>query len=258
MSAVPAAPAVAAGASKLGIKLPETFRFIPMQSGKVFVNEEELQRNRFQIVVGGDPEVGKSTYLKLLQTNEFDPVRRATTRMDIVTLFVKVAETKRRAKLVFYDLVGEDVRRVDAREPLVQHTDAVLLLFDATRPATFDSLARWRRKLDFDIGANDYYLIVACNKVDMLADEGEALVDKVNEWRRRATAELRADQFVLVSAKTGQNCYELCYELVASVFTVRDRLDHDDALTGVTSPRMIMRNVGVAPRIGRVKRCLAF
>lgn len=236
-------------------KLPELFSFQNVNNRGIIVEGGEFQRNRFQIVIAGDPEVGKSTYLKFLRTNEFEPRRQVTERMDVVTLFTQLSETGRRAKLVFFDLVGQDINRSFDVEPLLQHTDAVVAFFDASNDASFESLKNWKKRLDASIGADEYHLLVVCNKIDLLADEGEQLIDKVSNWTNRAKNELGANRFILISAKTGENCYQLCYELIVTIFSIRDKLDKEASATGVEHPRMSMRAIPVVASVPKIKSC---
>jgi len=236
--------------------LPEApFKFLKINDRQM-VYEEDFQRNRFQIVLVGDADVGKSTYLKRLKTNEFDPERTVTTALDIVMLFVKLTETKRRAKLAFYDVVGQDIKRIHSPQPLLTHSDAAVAFFDATRPETFESLRMWKKRLDVDI-ESAYYFVVVCNKIDLLADEGELLIGKIEMWREQAK-KMGARQFILISAKDGTNCSQLCYELITAIFNERDQLDKSDALTLTSSPRMLYRDMYVShlPMPKKSRRCL--
>jgi len=198
-------------------------RFVILKESSVHAHAEEFQRNRFQIVVAGDPEVGKSTYLKLLRTKEFDSTRRVTTATDLVIYYIMLIDSQRYVKMVFFDMVGQDINRPDDLEPLLGKSDAVLAFFDASRPKTFENLSRWKVRLDKTIGKGEYKLFVVCNKTDLLADEGEELVSKIDCWRRRATDELGAERFVLVSVINNDNCFNLCYELAETIFSVRDQ-----------------------------------
>jgi len=223
--------------------LKPPMNYIQIKENIVHVYADEFQRNRFQIVVAGDPNVGKSTYLKLMKSNEFDPTRHTTTSMDVVVIYVQILDSLRHAKMVFFDMVGQDINRPDELEPLIGRSDAVLAFFDATDETTFESLKRWKQRLDKTIGKGEYQLFVVCNKIDLLEDEGEALIQRIETWKQRAKDELSATRFVLISAKSGDNCHELCYELAETIFAMRDCIDRTERLTGKTNERMLLRDI---------------
>lgn len=220
----------------------------------VFVNDvvpgvtkhaEEYARNALKIITMGDVGCGKTSILHLIETDNAIENTRPTVSTEFVVRNLIIREPTIRVRLIFFDLVGQSIDKPNVEGVMMRNGDAALGVFDATRPATFESLARWKARIGSSIGGA-FYFVVACNKADLIDAKSDAVIDQINEWQRRAADELGANLFLLTSARTGANCLEICYHLVKGVFQQRRRMEAEELSTGVRNERLHLQRQAAA------------
>lgn len=125
----------------------------------------------YKVLLVGDGNVGKTSLIRRYCDGKFDESRILTIGVDFQ--IKKVALSKREIRLSIWDVAGQDRFR-SFRDHFYAGTLAAALVYDATAPATFFNLARWRDELrDVVPGVP---MIVIGNKKDLgpVVPPGEA------------------------------------------------------------------------------------
>nr|MDO8084868.1 Rab family GTPase [Candidatus Sigynarchaeum springense] len=154
----------------------------------------QANKIRYKLIVVGDPEVGKTSLV--LSFTE-----RAFRRTYIPTIGVNISEKAimvrdKRVEFVLWDIAGQS-KFLKMRTHFYEGAQALLLVFDLTRPETFKSVSDWHA----DIVKSQKAPIIAClagNKADLVSQR------KVG----REAAELAQHigmQYLETSALTGAN-----------------------------------------------------
>jgi len=208
----------------------------------------EYERNLVKVAVAGDSACGKTSILRWLQLGECCVKVRATVAVDMVILRLHYP-TGRRAKVVLYDMVGDDRFRPYQRCNMFGGIEGVMMVFDTKRPETFRSLAIWERRLDLDNDEQRYRKVVCANKSDLISDTARRS-ELALSWSSDARTEHSAKYF-WTSAKSGENCVESLAYLV-------DRILRDRAKKEIIEHRNMRLELGM-PKEGlaerRSKRC---
>ena len=158
-----------------------------------------------KILVLGDPEVGKTSVIRRLTHGTFSPRYVASVGVEF-----HLCEVKFDGKSVHLQLW--DVSEA-ASIPKVYFKDVfgALVIYDVTRPRTFDSVVKWKRILDDH--APSLPVILVGNKVDMeIAQTDEASLDQFCDDHGFVT-------WFDTSAKNGTHVNDTILRLVADIQT---------------------------------------
>ena len=167
-----------------------------------------------KILVLGDPFVGKTALIRKLVRDEFTSRYKTTTGVDFALKEMQVdGETVR---LQLWDVAGKDSTLGSIAKVYYRDTFGVLLVYDVTRPSSFDTVLKWKREIDEKVCLNNdepVPVVLLGNKCDI-------------ETATADTAEL--DRFCGqhgfiawfdVSAKTGFNIDEAGRTLVQKILS---------------------------------------
>ena len=179
------------------------------------IAEEDTKRRkiyRFKVIICGDPEVGKtSTVLRFTD--------RAFRRIYLQTIGVNISEKdiicKNNNKIIYaiWDIAGQSKYKL-VRRHFYQGADAKILVFDLTRPETFNNIIHWfndiRGQLKEDLDG-----IILGNKCD-LVNERSVTAEQISKLSR----DLGLDYFE-TSALTGDNVDEAFYRLAELIIQRR-------------------------------------
>lgn len=151
----------------------------------------------FKIVVIGDGAVGKTSLIARFAEKTFQAEYKPTLGTNIVIKELKIANNH--VKLLLWDIAGQAKWR-DVRHLYYKGAQGCILVFDVTRPGTFDSVNSWFTDLIKFSG--EIPRILLANKVD-LAD-----LRKIGKEKALTKAEEVNAVYFETSAKDGTQVNE--------------------------------------------------
>ncbi|KAH8420768.1 hypothetical protein KR222_004309 [Zaprionus bogoriensis] len=117
----------------------------------------------FKIVLMGDGETGKTTFIKRHLTGEFERKYMSTMGVEVHTL--KYLTTRGPVQFDTWDTAGQ-ANSAGLREGYYINANGAIIFFDFSRQSTYNSVSKWYRGLVRTCGVIP---IVLCgNKVDLL------------------------------------------------------------------------------------------
>jgi small GTP-binding protein len=156
----------------------------------------EKQLN-YKAILIGDSSVGKTSIMHMFQEHTFKPTDGPTVGASF--LLRAVHTTRGRIILNLWDTAGQECYR-SLIPTYARGARAVLLVFDATSPRSFESLAGWLSSLQF-FCSPDCALFVVGNKTDL----GEQIPrETAKSWASEVNAQCH-----FTSALTGTGINEL-------------------------------------------------
>jgi len=164
-----------------------------------------------KVVVLGDSSVGKTHLILSMTENQYSPVQGSTIGVEKYYKGVKVPNTSFDTQICFWDLGGQFNYRT-INELFIRDASAVILVFDITRPETFDSLSYWIDIIKHLKEPAFNNVILVANKVDV----GGSAIPKEKISAFIAEHELNR-RYIETSAKTGYNLKELLEMIVGLV-----------------------------------------
>ncbi|MHA1267665.1 MAG: Rab family GTPase [Candidatus Helarchaeota archaeon] len=163
----------------------------------------------FKIVVIGDGAVGKTSLIARFAEKSFQAEYKPTLGTNIVIKELKLDNNQ--IKLLLWDIAGQSKWR-DVRHLYYKGAQGCILVFDVSRPGTFESIPAWYNDLIKFSG--DIPRILLANKVD-LVDIRKITADQA----KKAADELNAPYFE-TSAKDGTQVNE-AFERISTLILER-------------------------------------
>ncbi|MCF2137622.1 MAG: GTP-binding protein [Candidatus Thorarchaeota archaeon] len=174
----------------------------------------------YKVLLVGDANVGKSSLIRRVLLDEFDPNYKATVGVDLSAAALNI-DPFTPVILTLIDLGGQ----ADFRELRTQYykgAHAVIFVYDVSDRSTFDSLERWIYGVQENIttreGRELIPLLIA-NKIDqsetreVSPDEGHSFAER---WDFR---------YGEASAKDGTNVHSLFLDLAKSIYDAYPPVD---------------------------------
>jgi small GTP-binding protein len=189
----------------------QTLRQIELNREKEFEFPTEktgIQQNlfSFKCIVVGDPEVGKTSTILRYTDRAFRRSYISTVGVNVSVKNVKKSESL--IRLILWDLAGQ-MKFSAIRQQFYQGAHAIILVFDLTRPGTFDSISRWYMDLKNTIPEFDQVPLVLCgNKCDLTGQI------RVPHTDASALAKQLNIPYFEISALSGKNNDELFDSIV--------------------------------------------
>lgn len=167
---------------------------------------------KINIILLGNTEVGKTSFILRYTEEYYQPIYLTTIGIDF-----KVKETtlsnNKKYKLYFYDTTGQEKYRSIAVN-LIKNAEGVLLMYDVTKRASFQSISEWMESI-YNSKPKNFPIILAGNKIDLekrevTTEEGEKL------------AKDYGIPFFEISNKEGINVTESCLALANKIVEQRE------------------------------------
>ncbi|EAY15800.1 small GTP-binding protein, putative [Trichomonas vaginalis G3] len=155
-------------------------------------------RQMLKLLLLGDASVGKTSLLNQFVNREFTSSYKATIGSDFSSKQLDV--DGHYVTLQIWDTAGQE--RFQSLGPtFYRGTDCCILVYDVTKPASFENIKKWRNEFSLQLGlsnASDFPFLLLGNKSD--------LPDKaVQPSAAREFAQMNGDMiFEEVSAKTAE------------------------------------------------------
>jgi DnaJ homolog subfamily C member 27 len=176
---------------------------------------------KMKIISAGNSETGKSCIIKRYCEKRFIPKYLQTIGIDYGVTKLNVRD--REIKLNIFDMSGHSAFR-EVRNEFYKDTQGVILVFDVTNKASFDSLDDWIDEIRHDIeltNANEtnfnsienIVFAVCANKID----KGKRVVD---EYDARLWAALKGFHYFETSASSGSGINELFDTLLSDIVNI--------------------------------------
>jgi small GTP-binding protein len=170
-----------------------------------------------KILVLGDKAVGKTALIRQLVRDEFTSRYKSTTGVDFALKEIDV--DGQTVRLQLWDVAGAETTLGSIAKVYYRDTFGVLLVYDVTRPTTFDTVTAWKREIDDKVAlSNDepVPVVLLGNKCDIeTATADTAELDRFcGQWGFVAWFD--------VSAKTGFNIAEAARCLVTKITSYPD------------------------------------
>jgi GTP-binding nuclear protein Ran len=149
-------------------------------------------QKHFKLIVVGDGNVGKTTFIKRHLTGEFDKRYIPTMGVEVHPMGFHTSEGK--VLLNIWDCAG-DVRFQGLRESYYIGADAAVIFFDIHEQSSYKSVEKWYNLIKH--AAGDIPIVICGNKVDKQGRK--VLPNEINIHRRLGL------QYYDVSAKSNYN-----------------------------------------------------
>ncbi|MHA1729180.1 MAG: GTP-binding protein [Promethearchaeota archaeon] len=137
----------------------------------------------FKVILGGDGGVGKTSLVHTFMEGSFQTDYKATIGTSIMKKECKFQGWDTTVRFIIWDLAGQG-QFARVRQSYLSEAKAGLMIFDVTRPETFDHIDRWHKEIIRGAGVK-ITLILIGNKIDLkderkvTKEQGESLADKL-------------------------------------------------------------------------------
>ena len=170
---------------------------------------------QFKVLLIGPGSVGKTSLFNRFVNNRFSSSYKITMGVDF--LEKELEFDKETVKLTIWDVGGQE-RFKTMRRTYYRGTSGILLIFDLTRPDTFQKVINtWYPELITFCG-NDTPFFLIGNKVDLIEDLGSI----IEEEKASQFAESKKSVYIKTSAKTGENVEEAFRNLARKIAEKND------------------------------------
>lgn len=164
---------------------------------------------KLKILLVGPAAVGKTSLIQRFIKSKFQQDYKLTVGVDILTKEVEY-EPGKTAVLSIWDIGGQE-RFAFIRTTFYKGASGVLLVFDLSRAATWESIMTWYQETRQFAGNIPFVLIG--NKADLLEEVGE----QINQEECQKFAEEKGSIYIAASAKAGKNVDESFLELTKRI-----------------------------------------
>ncbi|MEX2681297.1 MAG: GTP-binding protein [Candidatus Sigynarchaeota archaeon] len=139
---------------------------MPAGGKTAFAMDEKMPAKhvyRYKIVVIGDPEVGKTSMILRFTENAFRKTYIMSIGVNVTTKIIEIGDLQ--VEFVIWDIAGQSKFDL-ARRSFYEGASGQLIVFDLTRPNTFESVAKWHRDIKLAL-KKDIPGFVIGNKSDL-------------------------------------------------------------------------------------------
>lgn len=162
------------------------------------ITDRSLIDYQFKIIIVGDPNVGKTSLILRYTNNAFRRSYVPTLGVMVSDKVFKIDESL--VQLTLWDIGGQQKFQT-MRQQFYRGSDAVFLVFDLTRPESFNNLAKWYTDVTEQLKDRSEDLIgfIIGNKKDLI-EERKVEIDKIGELATQLEL-----GFIETSALLGEN-----------------------------------------------------
>ncbi|KAF7023706.1 hypothetical protein CFC21_036170 [Triticum aestivum] len=197
----------------------------------------------FKAVIIGDSGVGKSNLLSRFTKNEFCLESKSTIGVEFATRSLQVDGKVVKAQI--WDTAGQERYRA-ITSAYYRGAVGALLVYDVTRRATFDNVARWLKELRDHTDASIVVMLVG-NKSDL-----RHLV-AVSTEDGQEYAEAESLYFMETSALDATNVDNAFSEVLTQIYRIASRKTVDAGDDGSSAPSK-GENINVKDDVSSLKR----
>ncbi|KAK4476813.1 hypothetical protein RD792_015973 [Penstemon davidsonii] len=175
----------------------------------------------FKIVLIGDSGVGKSNLLSRFTRNEFCLESKSTIGVEFATRTLQIEG--RTVKTQIWDTAGQERYRA-ITSAYYRGALGALLVYDVTKPTTFENLSRWLKELRDHADANIVIMLIG-NKTDLKHLRAVATEDA------QGFAEKEGLSLIETSALEATNVEKAFQSILSEIYRVISKkpLSSDDA-----------------------------
>ncbi|NHI94693.1 MAG: GTP-binding protein [Candidatus Lokiarchaeota archaeon] len=172
--------------------------------------EEKINYYKLKLVVLGENRVGKTSFIKQFAFKEFDKEYKPTLGAEITKMKLRFKNDI--IDLIIWDIAGQ-IAYKNLSKTFLQDADLVILMYDITRPITFENTKNW-----FDIATkvleNKFASILVGNKSD-LEDQRKIFTKNALEFAQSIEI-----PFIETSTKENWNIKDVLIILIADFLQV--------------------------------------
>ena len=166
-------------------------------------NEKSLT---FKILLLGDTEVGKTSYILRFCDDQFPEVSITTIGLDTKTKFIKINDKK--IQLVIWDSAGQERFKSIAKNSY-KGAHGIILMYAVNNIKSFKAIKEWINNIKEGIDIKKVGLLIVGNKIDLPLEER-----KVDEEMLKSLKENENIEVIEGSAKNNINVNECFVKLV--------------------------------------------
>ncbi|KAL2342274.1 hypothetical protein Fmac_010214 [Flemingia macrophylla] len=171
---------------------------------------EEEYDYLFKVVLIGDSGVGKSNLLSRFTRNEFCLESKSTIGVEFATRTLQVEG--RTVKAQIWDTAGQERYRA-ITSAYYRGALGALLVYDVTKPTTFENVSRWLKELRDHADANIVIMLIG-NKTDLKHLRAVATEDA------QGYAEKEGLSFIETSALESTNVEKAFQTILAEIYRI--------------------------------------
>lgn len=160
----------------------------------------------------GDGAVGKTSLLNYFDTRKFNKNHIRTVGLDSVKTTHKTRDGQQELEVKLWDTAGQE-RFKHMTYQFYKNADAVIIAFDLTSQATFNSTTNWLQSI-FKHKSEDIPKVLCGNKVDLL----EVSDDQVCDQDAQKISEENSMNYYKTSAFTGENVRKMIEDTIELVY----------------------------------------
>ena len=164
---------------------------------------------RFKVIFVGPPAVGKTTIIKVATGGTWRHEYISTIGFNIFA--IRREFPQHIIELLIYDLGGQERFRT-IHKSFYPGAHVTVFCYDVSEPESIEELPSWKEDRDLHIGRPPVYDVLVGNKIDL---EMKIPPEKGREMCKK----LDCDEFILTSAKTGENINLLFDKIFNSLIT---------------------------------------
>ncbi|KAE8708515.1 Ras-related protein RABA2a [Hibiscus syriacus] len=162
----------------------------------------------FKVVLIGDSGVGKSNLLSRFTRNEFSLESKSTIGVEFATRTLQVEG--RTVKAQIWDTAGQERYRA-ITSAYYRGALGALLVYDVTKPTTFENVSRWLKELRDHADSNIVIMMIG-NKTDLKHLRAVATEDG------QSYAEKEGLSFIETSALEATNVEKAFYTILSEIY----------------------------------------